>query len=242
MGAFCPIPERVLKLIRVAQLHHLPVLFLHPQRRLRLSAVRVHAALLGLPTKAKEVAFLLREGTSADQAETILGAWLLATYDPDVQVSKLAKGSWNTYVLADSPGATQDSTSSHITLDHAAYRLLWEFAERATLDPGGVYLQVNPPQPVAPPPPSHPQRKGGKLIAPLRKGDETPTRVKPEEDEESETDRHARLRMSGFGAMEWILSEYHIPSVSDHCLRPPSLSFHGEEGRRKSYGDRQLIG
>lgn len=215
MGTFCLIVERVLKLIRVAQLHHLPVLFLHPQRRLRLSAARLHAALLGLPTKAKEVAFLLREGASTDQAETILGAWLLAAHDPDVQVSKLAKGSWNTYVLADSSRAMHGSASPRIILEDASYRLLWEFVERTVLDPGNVYMQVNPPQPIAPPPPTHPQRKGGKSIPPSRKGDETPTRVKPEEDEESETDRHARLRISGFGAMEWILGGYHVHSVSE---------------------------
>jgi E3 ubiquitin-protein ligase listerin len=196
-------------LIGPSQLHHVPALFLHPSRRVRQLAVNLHSALLAFPSLAKEIAFLLSEGTSSDHADFILGSWLLASCDIDRQASAAARESWNAYITTRSTSVTAASNgSSKVVLDPSTFESLWEFVQRILLDPSGVYLQVNPPQPILPP--SGPQsRKGSGKNTPIpKRTEEPPSRSKAEEDEENEADRKARLRISGFGASEWILSSY----------------------------------
>ncbi|GJE86513.1 hypothetical protein PsYK624_025930 [Phanerochaete sordida] len=194
----------ILEVVLPVWLHHLPGLFLHPSRRVRQLAVNLHVALLGAPSLGREIAFLLSEGTSSDHADFILGSWLLAAYDVDRQVSVAARGAWQSHVSLRSSGQASGSTSA-LTLDSAAFSPLWDFVQRVLLDPSGVYLQINPPQPAMPL--SAPQsRKGSGKSTPVpRRAEEAPTRTKADDEEESEADRKARMRMGGFGVLEWML-------------------------------------
>lgn len=191
------------RLTGLVQLHHLPALFTHPSRRVRQLAVSLHSSLLAQPSLAKAIISLLHEGTSSDHADFILGSWLLATCDIDRHVSNIAKPSWNAHVATKS-----SSSSSKLSLHRATFGPLWEFLQRVLLDPTGVYLQINPPQPILSI--SAPQsRKGSGKNTPVpRRVEEQPIRTKVEEEEESEADRKARLRISGFGALEWMLGAY----------------------------------
>ena len=74
------------------------------------------------------------------------------------------------------------------------------------LDPLGVYLYINPPQPAAPTPVS--SRKGSGRGTPVKRNDEPIGRTKVDEEEEKEQDRKARLRVGAFGATDWVLSGY----------------------------------
>ncbi|EKM56485.1 uncharacterized protein PHACADRAFT_92839 [Phanerochaete carnosa HHB-10118-sp] len=194
----------VLEVVLPVWLHHVPALFLHPSRRVRQLAINLHVALLGLPPLGKEIAFLLSEGTSSDHVDFILGSWLLASYDVDRQVSAAALGAWNAYIALRSAERGSGSAST-LALDSATFLSLWEFAQRVLLDPSGVYLQINPPQ-LAMPLSAPQSRKGSGKNTPVpRRVEEPPTRTKADEEEESETDRKARMRISGFGALEWML-------------------------------------
>lgn len=184
--------------IRDTQLHHLPNLFLHPSRRLRLLAVGLHTSLLQIPDLRKETFFQIREVASSDHAESILGSWCLTAHDADRQVSSHARESWNRYV------ATSGAPEDKLVLDETLFPRLWEFVQRTLLDPAGVYLYLNPPQPVMPTPAQ--SRRGSGRGTPVRKDDEAVPRPKAEEDEEEEQDRKARLRVGAFGATEWVLS------------------------------------
>ncbi|KAI0715705.1 hypothetical protein C8Q72DRAFT_891767 [Fomitopsis betulina] len=64
-------------------LHHVPALFLHPSRRIRLLSVGLHSSLLRL--LSEQLFFNLREVLTVDEAEYILGSWLLAAHDIDRQ-------------------------------------------------------------------------------------------------------------------------------------------------------------
>ncbi|KAH9932237.1 uncharacterized protein B0H18DRAFT_1083328 [Fomitopsis serialis] len=175
-----------------------PALFLHPSRRIRLLAVGLHTSLLRLPADiSTHLFFNLREVLSADQTEYILGSWLLAAHDVDRQVASLARESWiRSVALSTSPRP--------LGLDAEQVQRLWNFTHRTLLDPSGVYLYVNPPQPAAPPPPPH--KKGAKSPPTKRVQEEDTGRAKPEEEEENEADRRARLRMGACGSAEWMLS------------------------------------
>ncbi|CCM05109.1 uncharacterized protein FIBRA_07316 [Fibroporia radiculosa] len=207
-------------------LHHVPALFLHPSRRIRLLAVGLHLSLLRLQnTVTDQLFYFLREVATSDQAEYIIGAWCLAAHDIDRPVAAIARESW-THSVAFSPG-------SKIALDRTLLSSLWEFVQRTALDPNGIYLYVNPPQPVAAPPLS--QKKSARP-PPGRKEEETNTRTKTEEDEEDEQDRWARLRIGALGSAEWLLSKQsestladrigeHLALFSNHALW--SALYHG---------------
>ena len=97
-----------------------------------------------------------------------------------------------------------ETSEGKVLLDATLFPRLWDFVQRTLLDPGGVHLYLNPPQPVVPTPAS--SRKGSGRGTPVRKDDETTSRPKADEDEEDEQDRNARLRVGAFGAAEWVLS------------------------------------
>ncbi|KAI0371298.1 hypothetical protein BV20DRAFT_1035310 [Pilatotrama ljubarskyi] len=187
-------------------LHHIPALFLHPSRRIRLLAVGLHTSLLQIPDLRTEIFFQIREVATSDHAESILGAWCLAVHDVDRQVSSYARESWTRYV------STTQTSGDKLLLDEALFPRVWEFVQRTLLDPGGVYLYLNPPQPAMPTP--APSRKGSGRGTPVRKDDETSARPKADEDEENEQDRKARLRVGAFGATEWVLNAKFSPLVN----------------------------
>ncbi|KAI8986673.1 hypothetical protein BD414DRAFT_460911 [Trametes punicea] len=179
-------------------LHHLPTLFLHPSRRIRLLAVGLHSSILQIADLRKEIFFHICEVATSDQAESILGAWCLAVHDVDRQVSSFARDSWSRYVT------TAEASESKLLLDASLFSRLWEFVQRTLLNPGGVYLYLNPPQPTVPTP--APSRRTSGRGTPVRKEDETSARPRTEEEEENEQDRKARLRIGAFGATEWVLN------------------------------------
>ncbi|OCH91295.1 hypothetical protein OBBRIDRAFT_887096 [Obba rivulosa] len=182
-------------------LHHVPVLFLHPSRRIRLLAVGLHTSLLHLSgTLRDQIFFHLREVATPDDAEFILGSWCLAAHDVDKQVSSYARESWNTFVSL--PGSSFQSVK--LVLNGSLLPALWEFIYRTILDPTEVYLYVNPPQPEVPLPPL--ARKGGARPTQRPKDEEPVARAKPDEEEENEQDRKARLRIGALQAAVWVLS------------------------------------
>ena len=105
------------------------------------------------------------------------------------------------------------SSSKHLVLDDNFLSSIGAFVQRTALDPSGIYEYLNPLPPVATGdvlPPGKKGQLGGKssAVATPRKdvsGALTP-RSKTDEQEESEQDRKARLRISALGAMSWILS------------------------------------
>lgn len=197
MGA-CSARMSSVLLTHAEQLHHLPSLFIHPSRRIRLQAVGLHTSILQIPALRTQLFFQLREVVSSDQAESILGSWCLAVHDVDRQVSSYAKEAWTRYV------STTAASDDKLFLGPTLLPGLWDFVQRTLLDPIGVYLYINPPQPAIPTPAQ--SRKGSGRGTPVRKDDDAHTRPKAEEDEEKEQDRKARLRVGAFGATEWVLS------------------------------------
>ncbi|CAA7268465.1 unnamed protein product [Cyclocybe aegerita] len=187
-------------------LHHVSALFVHPSRRVRLVAASLHSSFLELPATRDQIIFFLRESASPTQVESILGTWSLAANDVDRSVSTIASKTWKETILTSS---TEDSSSSkHLLLDENLRSSLNSFVQRATLDPSGVYLHLNPPAPPPPLVPAHVANRSAKSSAastPRRDdGDQTP-RSKVDEQEESEQDRKARLRIAALGAARSIL-------------------------------------
>ena len=195
---------------------------MHPSRRIRLQAIGLHSSILQIPPLRAALFFQIREVVTSDQAESILGSWCLVVHDVDRQVSSFARESWARYVTAS--GISQDK----LFLDATLFPRLWEFVQRTLLDPAGVYLYINPPQPIAPTPAS--SRKGSGRGTPIRKDDEPIGRSKADEEEEKEQDKKARLRVGAFGATEWVLSGYPTPFARrmypysiKYTFRPPLL-------------------
>lgn len=182
--------------------HHVPTLFLHPSRRIRLLAVGLNASLLKLPSPIpSQFFFFLHEVADADQAEYIIGAWCMTTHDVDRQVSTFARESWDRFVSV-RPAETSEA-KLRLPIKSTAFTSLWDFTQRVLLDPLGVYAYVNPPQPVFITS-SKSAGKGGS--ARTRHEDDPPSRSGREDEEESDGDRKARLIIGGFGIAEWMLS------------------------------------
>ncbi|KAJ6599995.1 hypothetical protein DFH09DRAFT_1355983 [Mycena vulgaris] len=91
---------------------------------------------------------------------------------------------------------------------------LLAFVERTLMHPDALYTELNPPPPVVPPPPSAVKRPTGVVEA-------TPARTKADEQDESETDRRARLRIAAFGALKYLLETTTTPLPS--FLASPAL-------------------
>lgn len=161
----------------------------------------MHSALLLIPPVREQFIFFLRNTASASQTENILGTWCLATYDIDRLVSTAASKSWNEVILTKEPSST-----SHLLLTQDLFSSLDVFIQRVTLDPSGVFVSLNPLPPPAPPSLATSSKKGGGKVSTPRRddGDQTP-RSKADEQEESEQDRNARLRIAALGAARWVL-------------------------------------
>lgn len=131
----------------------------------------------------------------------------MAAHDVDRQVSAYARESWDRIVSvsAHDPGSdSQKRPQLQLEPGSEAFAHLWDFSQRVLLDPAGVYAYVTPPQPVVP----NKQAQAGKGASTRnRREDDPPSRSGREEEEENEEDRRARLRISGFGVINWVLSE-----------------------------------
>jgi hypothetical protein len=133
----------------------------------------------------------------------------MAAHDIDRSVAATAHKSWNGAVSAE----TDLEHDGHLVLDQRFRPLLIAFVQRATLDPNGIYLYLNPAPPISAPTPS---KKG------MRKEDpEQAARSKAEELEENEPDRVARIRVGAFGAIRRILGttettkSFHFSNIFD---------------------------
>jgi E3 ubiquitin-protein ligase listerin len=195
------------------QLHHVSALFLHPSRRVRFLAVSLHASFLRIPALRDQVLFFLQETASPSQTESILGAWSLAAHDIDRAVATTALKAWEETII--SPSDVEGGSSSsdkHLVLDDNFLSSIGAFVQRTALDPSGIYEYLNPLPPIVTggAPPGKKGQSGGKLsaVAMSHKDDSdtlTP-RSKIDEQEESEQDRKARLRISALGVIRWIFS------------------------------------
>lgn len=122
----------------------------------------------------------------------------MAAHDIDRQVSYQTLKCWN--------DATGEGTGK-LVLDETLSPSLLAFVQKSLLDPGQVYLDLNPVPPVVAPPP--PKKVAGRAVAvpAMKREDSDVTRSKGEGDEENEQDRKARLRVGALGALIWILGE-----------------------------------
>ncbi|KAG6877121.1 hypothetical protein C0993_010124 [Termitomyces sp. T159_Od127] len=193
-------------------LHHVSALFVHPSRRVRLLAAGVHLSFVQISPVRDQILSHLRDSVSVSQIESILGTWCLAAHDIDKSVAGIALKSWiDVFTFA-------SGQRDQLLLDEAYLPSLVAFIQRAILDPNGVYLYLNPPQPAAP---VATGKKGT-----TRKEEAADTiRSKADELEESETDRKARLRIGGLGAIRRIVETLQ-PALSDETLelfRNPAL-------------------
>ena len=106
------------------------------------------------------------------------------------------------------------------------------FVQRTLLDPGGVYLYLNPAPPIVAPPPSKKVPGRPVPIAVRRDESDTVSRMKGEGDDENEQDRKARLRVGAFGAISWVFGKIFLPSpLLPICITTDRLS---TETRAKS--------
>jgi hypothetical protein len=122
----------------------------------------------------------------------------MAAHDVDRQVSSDATKSWKDAISrTEQPGK--------LPLDETLTGYLLAFVQKVLLDPGAVYLYLNPLQlMVAPTPPR--KVSGRSTPIPVKKEIADPmARAKIDEDEESEQDRKARLRVGALGAIGWML-------------------------------------
>jgi hypothetical protein len=216
-------------------MHHVPALFLHPSRRLRTLALTAHADILRAEPLRAQTFFFLREIASSEQVESILGSWCMATRDQDRHVAPVAQSSWDTHVSfapADAEAAADASSldrtvdkrevgegeDERLVLDSTQLAALLVFVQCALLDPLALHANLNPVQ--VPVDVSVPKTVRGKPIPTVsaavqtRRTDSEPmARAKGESEEESETDRKARLRIGALGALRWILGTYTVSSI-----------------------------
>jgi hypothetical protein len=111
-------------------------------------------------------------------------------------------------------------------LDAMRMAALFAFVQRALLDPLALHVYLNPVQVSVDV--SVPRTLRGKPVSTVsaaaqtrRTDTELMARAKGEIEEESETNRRARLRIGALGAMQWILGTYrfHTPRLWSTFLR-----------------------
>lgn len=114
-----------------------------------------------------------------------------------------AKHAWN-LVFRSSP-----TSKSGIELGETSFSLLLSFLERSLFDPMAVYADLNPVQPTFVP--TLPPHAGSRNKVAARRppilpiDDEDVQSRRPDEEEESESDRKGRLRSSALGVLSWII-------------------------------------
>ncbi|KAJ3932590.1 MAG: hypothetical protein NXY57DRAFT_1072227 [Lentinula lateritia] len=195
----------------------LPVwLLLHASRRIRLAATNIHRSLVNMPTILEHIRLQL-EADGSESAD-VIGVWALASQDLDPAVASSASESWRKFVGA------------------SLYKAkILTYAQRAIVDPGALYAYLNPSPlrtPTSAPMPhnkltgnqkTQTHSKGAKGKTTPVKGKSAPSTPKtptgnpdakqlqgfddpPLDSLETDTDRDARLRVSGLGALAWVLS------------------------------------
>lgn len=159
---------------------------------------------LRMPAVRDQVLLHIRETAAPAQLEHLLGTWCMAAHDVDRSVATLALRSWTQTVA----GTEEHPVDSHVL------QPLQAFLQRVMLDPESLYLELNPPPPAPPPPLPIPQRRGQgrqQPPPPVKRDEDGGGRSKGEEMEESETDRRARLRIGGLGALRWLIGVFVLP-------------------------------
>ncbi|KAH7872118.1 uncharacterized protein C8R40DRAFT_1173854 [Lentinula edodes] len=206
-------------------LSHLPQLLLHPSRRIRLAATNIHRSLVNMPTILEHIRLQL-EADGSESAD-VIGVWALASQDIDPAVASSASESWRKFV-----GASLSKAQ------------ILTYAQRAIVDPGALYAYLNP-SPLRTPasaPMPHDKLTGNQktqIHSKGAKGKTTPVKGKstsstpktsagnpdvkqlqgfddpPLDSLETDTDRDARLRVSGLGALAWVLSASYLAETLD---------------------------
>lgn len=124
----------------------------------------------------------------------------MAAHDADRQLSAFGLKSWDDSISLRDVGGK-------LFLNHTLLESLLSFVQRVLLDPKGVYTYLNPTPPVII---DSPRISGRSALAMSSTKREEAERPKGESsDEESESDRKARLRIGAFGALKWTLGLYH---------------------------------
>lgn len=175
-------------------LHHIPSLFLHPSRRIRLLSAGLHSLLLALPG-VKPPLFTLIRDLEEERQETVIGSWCLLTHDIENQVSLTALPSWKENF---GPGVDADAEGT-LLIREAAPALI-SFIRQTIFDPLGAYALVNPIQPSID---TKPTKKGAKPQPRVQAPPETPFT-----DEELDAERKARLRASALGSVKYVFGMF----------------------------------
>ncbi|KAF8434511.1 hypothetical protein L210DRAFT_3763021 [Boletus edulis BED1] len=161
--------DMIVKMLPV-WLHRSPVLFTHPERRLRHLAASLHSTLLRLNEAREALLAWTSEIASQSELETLLGTWAMLAYDVDRGVAMVGMRSWVDFVTA-SRGQAADKQDEHctgpqtrrtrsqlkMTLNPRLLISLFRFAQDTVLDPQGLHTALNP-APVLPPAVSPPQQ------------------------------------------------------------------------------------
>ena len=173
----------------------------------------MHASFLRISVVRDQILFFLQETAPPSQTETILGAWSLAAHDVDRAVANTALKAWKETVSSLFEVKEGSSSSGEqLVLDDNFLSSIGAFVQRTALDPAGIYAYLNPPPPTATggdlpwkKGKGHPSGKLSAAATPRKEDSGTLTpRSKTDEQDESEQDRNARLRISALGAMRWI--------------------------------------
>ncbi|KAF8317156.1 hypothetical protein DL93DRAFT_2055777 [Clavulina sp. PMI_390] len=197
-------------------LHHLPSLFMHSSRRLRLLAASLHDYFLQNSTIREAILFQIRDVLDATQRELVLGTWLLAAFDIDRLVAREAYKSWSRCVVwirpADADKVGAEAPALLALESDELVEPLSELLCQALLAPEALFSSIFPPAPqVSQQAPSHGKRAPGSRVPPhtrtMSKDDDAPKRS--DMDEESEEDRKARSRIGSLGATKWLISSRH---------------------------------
>ncbi|KAI0263034.1 hypothetical protein BC834DRAFT_828029 [Gloeopeniophorella convolvens] len=200
-----------LKLMLPVWLHHASALFLHPARRLRTLALSAHAEILRAPALRAALFSHLREAAPPAQLEALLGAWCMAARDAERPVALVARRSWDAHVaLALAPVLgpdvpEDDDPARPLVLDAPRAAALLAFAQRALLDPAALHAALNPVQVSVDM--AVPRTVRGRPVpaavasasASARRVEEESAARRTEAEEESKTDRNARLRIGALG-------------------------------------------
>ncbi|KAF9258177.1 hypothetical protein L218DRAFT_964691 [Marasmius fiardii PR-910] len=194
-------------------LHHLPSLFMHSSRRIRLLTATLHDSFFQIPAVKDRIIFSLTEALDEAQVSSIVGSWCIAVHDIDRLVTNAAVESWRKLISTLGDDKLTGVLSS-----------LQAFVHRAALDPSGTYTYLNPPAPTAPPPPASKKINAASRANGSRSSTpDVETRSKAEDVEENEQDRMARIRVGAFGSVGWLLDNHKAISTSVSFFDSPAL-------------------
>ena len=174
---------------------------LHPARRVRQLAATTHAVLLPHITEYIDLAQLL-------------GPWCLLVHDADRAVAISARTAWEAHGAPAVLRPEGEGDYERETLE--------SYIERAILMPEAMSNEVFPP---VPPVVSPAVRRPGMIMSQSSSRAATPSDPR-EGEEEAASDRNARLRIGGLGALGWLISVSHAKALNrarPECLRAVEL-------------------